>query len=103
MRLLGVSLGLSALSLSFSLVGVVGVGGALPPTTTVLYAPAVIDGGTLVTFHAKLPDEGNAVTLLRAPWSKDAGVGAWSDDAIVPGFLGRAAFAFDGAHAFVLG
>jgi hypothetical protein len=76
--------------------------GALPPQTTVLSAPAYVKDGTLVTFHAKLVAEGDAVTILRAPLAGET-VGAWSDDEIVQGFLGRSAYAFDGAHAYVLG
>ena len=82
--------------------------GPLPASTSVLYAPAWIDTarGALVTFHGKLPDEGNVTTLLRAPYARGKlDTSAWSDDPILPGFLARDAFAFDTAsgHAYVMG
>jgi hypothetical protein len=69
--------------------------GALPDKVRVLYSLAAIDHGALRAFHARLPDEGDAVSIVRAPLDPASGdLGQWAESDFVPGFRGHPQYAY---------
>jgi hypothetical protein len=66
--------------------------GSLPEGVRVLYSYAAVDDGTLRAFHAKLPESGDGVALVRAPVAGD-GLGKWEETTWLTGFRGHPQYA----------
>lgn len=73
--------------------------GPLPKGARVLFSVASVSNGTLRALRAKLPDEGDAVSLLTAPLD---GL-SWTEAKLSAGFRGRPQFAISDSHVFALG
>jgi hypothetical protein len=73
--------------------------GALPDGVRVLYSVASVSNGALRAFRAKLPDEGDAVSLLRTPVDAPA----WQESSVLAGFRGHPQYAMTDSFAYALG
>ena len=74
--------------------------GPLPGQERALYSNAWIQNGTLYAMDANLT--GDVMVMLRAPLGT-SGLGAWSQDAWLPGFRGHPQYALTGSFVYVLG
>jgi hypothetical protein len=72
---------------------------ALPDGVRVLYSVATVSSGALRAFRAKLPAEGDAVTLLRAPVDAPT----WQESSILTGFRGHPQYAITDSFVYALG
>jgi hypothetical protein len=78
--------------------------GALPDGVRVLYSSAAANDGALRVFHSRLPDDGDAISLVRAPIAPGgSALGTWSEDKWLTGFRGHPQYVFAdlGTAAFV--
>lgn len=80
--------------------------GTLPIGVRVLYSAADVSKGALRAFHVRLPNDGDAVSFVRAPIASD-GANAWQDAKWLTGFRGHPQYAFAetpvGAFLYALG
>lgn len=71
--------------------------GALPEGVSILYSQAALVNGELRAFHARLPDDGDAVALVR---KKD---GDFAESSWLEGFRGHPQYVFAGEYIYALG
>ena len=74
--------------------------GALPGQERALYSDAWIQNGILYAMDANLTSD--VMEMLHAPLGA-SGLGTWSEDLWLPGFLGHPQYAFTGSYTYVLG
>jgi len=67
--------------------------GALPEGVRILYSDAMVEGGALRAFYARLPDNGDGIALATAPVGQGATLGAWQSSTWLPGFRGHPQYA----------
>lgn len=72
-------------------------GGALPSGVSVPYSQAVVVGGELRAFHARLPDDGDGIALVRG---RD---GDFTESTWLEGFRGHPQYVFAGEYVYALG
>jgi non-specific serine/threonine protein kinase len=71
--------------------------GSLPEGVRILYSQASFFGGELRAFHARLPDDGDGIALLRG---RDS---AFSESTWLDGFRGHPQYVFAGEYIYALG
>lgn len=72
-------------------------GGALPTGVRVLYSQATVVDGELRAFHARLPDDGDAIALVRGKGD------SFSESNWLAGFRGHPQYVFAGDFIYALG
>jgi hypothetical protein len=72
-------------------------GGALPSGVSVLYSQATVVDGELRAFHARLPDDGDGIGLVRG---RDA---TFTESTWLDGFRGHPQYVFAGEYIYALG
>jgi hypothetical protein len=72
-------------------------GGALPSGVRVLYSQATVVGGELRAFHARLPDDGDAISLVRGRGD------SFTESTWLAGFRGHPQYVFAGDFIYALG
>jgi hypothetical protein len=83
--------------------------GALPDGVRVFYSTATVDHGVLRAFLARLPDDGDAISLVSAPIAPGEGgaLGAWQETKWSAGFRGQPQYAYattdEGSFVYALG
>lgn len=71
--------------------------GSLPEGVSILYSQASLVSGEIRAFHARLPDNGDGIALLRGQGSD------FSDATWLDGFRGHPQYVFAGAFIYALG
>lgn len=71
--------------------------GSLPEGVSILYSQAALSKGELRAFHARLPDDGDGIALLRG---KDSD---FSESTWLEGFRGHPQYVFAGDYIYALG